>query len=83
MQDVNDIILNCASTHWGDRKEGMMALQEFLRGSHMLTGSELKRVTEIFTKMFMDAHTKVCISRSLQIEVVSSQNPLLLFKLGY
>ncbi|KAK4323412.1 hypothetical protein Pmani_005883 [Petrolisthes manimaculis] len=59
MQDVNDIILNCASTHWGDRKEGMMALQEFLRGSHMLTGSELKRVTEIFTKMFMDAHTKV------------------------
>ncbi|XP_037787212.1 CLIP-associating protein 2-like isoform X14 [Penaeus monodon] len=59
MQDVSDIILNCASTHWGDRKEGLMALQAFLRGSHMLTGSELKRVTEIFTKMFMDAHTKV------------------------
>ena len=25
----------------------------------MLSGSELKRITEIFTKMFMDAHTKV------------------------
>ena len=25
----------------------------------MLSGSELKRVTDIFTKMFMDAHTKV------------------------
>ncbi|XP_064114879.1 CLIP-associating protein 2-like isoform X3 [Macrobrachium nipponense] len=59
MQDVSDIIANCASTHWGDRKEGLMALQAFLRGSHMLTGSELRRVTEIFTKMFMDAHTKV------------------------
>ncbi|KAK7070641.1 CLIP-associating protein 1 [Halocaridina rubra] len=59
MQDVSDIISNCASTHWGDRKEGLMALQAFLRGSHMLTGSELRRVTEIFTKMFMDAHTKV------------------------
>ncbi|CAL4126640.1 unnamed protein product, partial [Meganyctiphanes norvegica] len=59
MQDVSDIIVNCASTHWGDRKEGLMALQAFLQGQHMLTGSELKRVTEIFTKMFMDAHTKV------------------------
>lgn len=59
MQDVNDIISNCASTHWGDRKEGLVALKAFLQGSHMLTGSELRRVTEIFTKMFMDAHTKV------------------------
>ena len=25
----------------------------------MLTGSELKRITDIFTKMFMDTHTKV------------------------
>jgi hypothetical protein len=25
----------------------------------MLTATELRRVTEIFTKMFMDAHTKV------------------------
>lgn len=59
MQDVNDIISNCASPHWGDRKEGLVALRIFLQGSHMLTGSELRRVTEIFTKMFMDAQTKV------------------------
>ncbi|XP_063867995.1 CLIP-associating protein 2-like isoform X12 [Scylla paramamosain] len=59
MQDVNDIISNCASPHWGDRKEGLVALRIFLQGSHMLTGSELRKVTEIFTKMFMDAQTKV------------------------
>ncbi|XP_076047968.1 CLIP-associating protein isoform X10 [Oratosquilla oratoria] len=59
IQDVGDIIANCASTHWGDRKEGLLALQSFLQGSQVLTGSELRRVTEIFTKMFMDAHTKV------------------------
>lgn len=58
---MGDIISNCASTHWGDRKEGLLALYSFLRSSSMLTGSELKRVTEIFTKMFMDAHTKVRI----------------------
>ena len=59
MPDVSEIISNCASTHWGDRKEGLVALLGFLKGSHMLTGSELKRITEIFTKMFMDTHTKV------------------------
>ncbi|KAF2350464.1 Armadillo-type fold [Trinorchestia longiramus] len=57
--DVPEIIANCASTYWGERKEGLIALHNFLRGSAMLTGSELKKITEIFTKMFMDAHTKV------------------------
>ncbi|XP_047740406.1 CLIP-associating protein 2 isoform X3 [Hyalella azteca] len=59
MLDVPEIITNCASTYWGERKEGLLALHNFLRGSAMLTGSELKKITEIFTKMFMDAHTKV------------------------
>ena len=59
VMDVADIINNCASTHWGDRKEGLMQLHAFLRGSSMLTGSELKKIKDIFTKMFMDAHTKV------------------------
>ena len=59
--DVSDIINNCASTHWSDRKDGLIALHSFLKGSSLLSGSELKRITEVFTKMFMDAHTKVII----------------------
>ena len=58
-QDIADIIANCASTHWADRKDGLIGLQSFFREGRMLSGSELKRVTDIFTKMFMDAHTKV------------------------
>ena len=59
LQDIETIIQSCASTHWGDRKEGLMALRVFLRGSTTLTATQLRRVTEIFGKMFMDPHTKV------------------------
>jgi len=57
--DITDIIANCASTHWADRKDGLIGLQCFFRDGRMLSGSELRRITDIFTKMFMDAHTKV------------------------
>jgi len=58
-QDIGEIIANCASTHWADRKDGLMGLQMYFRDARLLSASELKRVTEIFTRMFSDAHTKV------------------------
>ncbi|XP_063217673.1 CLIP-associating protein 1-B isoform X2 [Bacillus rossius redtenbacheri] len=58
-KDISDIIANCASTHWSDRKEGLVGLQSYFQNGNMLTGTELKKVTEIFTKMFNDSHTKV------------------------
>ncbi|GFG38732.1 hypothetical protein Cfor_02767, partial [Coptotermes formosanus] len=58
-KDISDIIANCASTHWVDRKEGLVGLQNYFQNGNALTGSELKRVADIFTKMFMDSHTKV------------------------
>ena len=58
-QDIGEIIANCASTHWADRKDGLIGLQCYFRDGRMLTGSELRRVTDIFARMFMDAHTKV------------------------
>ena len=58
-QDVGDVIARLAATQWADRKDGLLALQSVLRSNRMLTASELKRITEIFTKMFMDTHTKV------------------------
>lgn len=59
LQDIKEIIENCAHKHWGDRKEGLVGLQHFLNTGNTLTTSELRRVTDIFTKMFMDSHTKV------------------------
>ncbi|GLH10301.1 CLIP-associating protein [Gryllus bimaculatus] len=57
--DISEIIANCASTHWGDRKEGLVGLLVFLQTGQLLRPNELQLVTEIFTKMFMDSHTKV------------------------
>ncbi|XP_070166544.1 CLIP-associating protein 1 isoform X2 [Polyergus mexicanus] len=57
--DIKEIIENCAHKHWGDRKEGLVGLQHYLNSGNTLTTSDLRRVTDIFTKMFMDSHTKV------------------------
>ncbi|KAF7390819.1 hypothetical protein HZH66_009299 [Vespula vulgaris] len=58
-KDIKEIIENCAHKHWGDRKEGLVGLQHFLANGNTLTATELRKVTDIFTKMFMDSHTKV------------------------
>merc|ERR1712001_176399 len=58
-QDIGEIIANCASTHWADRKDGLIGLQMYFRDARLLSATELRRVTEIFTRMFSDAHTKV------------------------
>lgn len=59
LQDIKEIIENCAHKHWGDRKEGLVGLQHYLSSGNTLTTADLRRVTDIFTKMFMDSHTKV------------------------
>ncbi|KAG8195475.1 hypothetical protein JTE90_010784 [Oedothorax gibbosus] len=59
VDDINEVIHNLHSIHWSDRKEGLQALQAFFRSGHVLTHIELKKVTDIFTKIFMDPHTKV------------------------
>ncbi|XP_065332727.1 CLIP-associating protein 1-B isoform X4 [Cloeon dipterum] len=56
---IGDFIISCASTHWQDRKEGLVGLQRYLQSGHKLTFQELRQVTNIFTKIFMDSHTKV------------------------
>lgn len=58
-KDIKEIIENCAHKHWGDRKEGLVGLQHFLSMGNTLTATDLRKVTDIFTKMFMDSHTKV------------------------
>lgn len=58
-KDITDIITCCESTHWSDRKEGLVGLQLYLQAGNLLTPTELKRITDNFTKMFMDSHTKV------------------------
>lgn len=47
------------SSQWSERKEGLMSLQYYITHIRSLTPVELKRVTEIFTRMFHDPHAKV------------------------
>ncbi|XP_017304751.2 CLIP-associating protein-like, partial [Diaphorina citri] len=58
-KDIGEIISNCESTHWNDRKDGLVNLQCYLQAGNLLSPLDLKRITDIFTKMFMDSHTKV------------------------
>lgn len=59
MDDISDVIHCLNSIHWSERKEGLQVLQNFLRSSRYLSTIELKKVTDTFTKLFMDPHTKV------------------------
>ncbi|XP_071041119.1 CLIP-associating protein 1 isoform X38 [Parasteatoda tepidariorum] len=59
VDDINEVIHNLHSIHWSDRKEGLQALQAYFRSGRILSHIELKKVTDIFSKIFMDPHTKV------------------------
>ncbi|CAG9813465.1 unnamed protein product [Phaedon cochleariae] len=56
--DINQIMMMCTSTNWQERKDGLLSLQYYLANEIQLTEGELKHLTEIFTRMFMDSHTK-------------------------
>ncbi|MBN3325941.1 CLAP2 protein, partial [Atractosteus spatula] len=46
-------------SNWSERKEGLLGLQSLLRNQRTLSRVELKRLCEIFTRMFADPHSKV------------------------
>ncbi|XP_073677484.1 CLIP-associating protein 2 isoform X23 [Garra rufa] len=58
-EDVAEVLNRCASANWSERKEGLMGLQALLKNQRTLSRVELKRLCEIFTRMFADPHSKV------------------------
>ncbi|XP_066546914.1 CLIP-associating protein 2 isoform X19 [Amia ocellicauda] len=58
-EDVAEVLNRCASSNWSERKEGLMGLQSLLKNQRTLSRVELKRLCEIFTRMFADPHSKV------------------------
>ncbi|XP_058233369.1 CLIP-associating protein 2 isoform X22 [Hemibagrus wyckioides] len=58
-EDVAEVLNRCASANWSERKEGLMGLQALLKNQRALSRVELKRLCEIFTRMFADPHSKV------------------------
>uniref|UniRef100_W8B9A7 CLIP-associating protein n=1 Tax=Ceratitis capitata TaxID=7213 RepID=W8B9A7_CERCA len=57
--DIDTIIQYCASTHWSDRKDGVISLTQYLADGNQLTPQQLQAVLDMFRKLFMDPHTKV------------------------
>ncbi|XP_040596033.1 CLIP-associating protein 2 isoform X8 [Mesocricetus auratus] len=58
-EDVAEVLNRCASSNWSERKEGLLGLQSLLKNQRTLSRVELKRLCEIFTRMFADPHGKV------------------------
>uniref|UniRef100_A0A2M4B9B3 Putative microtubule associated-protein orbit n=1 Tax=Anopheles marajoara TaxID=58244 RepID=A0A2M4B9B3_9DIPT len=59
IDDIDTIIQFCASSHWSERKDGLMNLTQYLGDGKMLTQHQLQCVLDLFRKMFMDPHIKV------------------------
>ncbi|CAL1546836.1 unnamed protein product [Lymnaea stagnalis] len=58
-EDMHSIIAQLGSSSHLDRKDGLLSLQHLLRSNRPLSRVELKKVSEMFTRMFHDPHSKV------------------------
>nr|XP_043908393.1 CLIP-associating protein 2 isoform X11 [Solea senegalensis] len=65
-EDVAEVLNRCASSNWSERKEGLLGLQALLKNHRTLSRVELKRLCEIFTRMFADPHSKRVFSMFLE-----------------
>ncbi|XP_028904718.1 CLIP-associating protein 2 isoform X42 [Ornithorhynchus anatinus] len=65
-EDVAEVLNRCASSNWSERKEGLLGLQSLLKNQRTLSRVELKRLCEIFTRMFADPHSKRVFSMFLE-----------------
>ncbi|XP_018600367.1 CLIP-associating protein 1a isoform X13 [Scleropages formosus] len=65
-EDVAEVLNHCASSNFSERKEGLVGLQNLLKSQRILSRVELKRLCEIFTRMFADPHSKRVFSMFLE-----------------
>ncbi|XP_046694769.1 CLIP-associating protein 1a isoform X17 [Silurus meridionalis] len=65
-EDVAEVLNHCASANWSERKEGLLGLQNLLKSQRILSRVEMKRLCEIFTRMFADPHSKRVFSMFLE-----------------
>ncbi|XP_025078403.1 CLIP-associating protein 1-like isoform X19 [Pomacea canaliculata] len=59
VKDMQEILALLGSGSYTERKDGLVSLQHLLRSGRYLSRVELKKVTEIFSRMFHDPHSKV------------------------
>lgn len=58
-EDMNEAITCLSSSQWADRRDGLINLKNMMQSNRVFSRQELKRLCEIFSKLFQDPHTKV------------------------
>lgn len=59
-EDMNEAITCLSSSQWSDRRDGLVNLKNMMQCNRIFSRQELKRLSEIFTRLFADQHVKVC-----------------------
>jgi CLIP-associating protein 1/2 len=57
--DISDIIAHISSGVWSERRDGLVSLQMLLKSDMLLSVTDAKKLSEIFTRMFHDPSAKV------------------------
>jgi CLIP-associating protein 1/2 len=56
---MNEAITLLASSQWSDRRDGILTIRFMMDNQRQFTPNEIKRLCEIFGRLFNDQHTKV------------------------
>ena len=65
-KDMNDAITCLSSSQWSDRRDGLVNLKNMMQAGRIFSRQELKRLCEIFSRLFTDQHVKVIKITSLK-----------------
>nr|XP_039267419.1 CLIP-associating protein 1-B-like isoform X11 [Styela clava] len=57
-EDIAEILTLCQSTNWAERKEGLISLHGLIKREKLISRMEMKKILEIFNRMFADPHGK-------------------------
>lgn len=57
--ELREALAKCASAQFNDRKEGLGEMLNLIRARRVFTRTEIKKICDVFTRMFVDPHNKV------------------------
>lgn len=58
---MNEAITCLSSSQWSDRRDGLVNLRNMMQSGRIFSRQEIKRLSEIFSRLFLDQHQKVYI----------------------
>ncbi|KAF5395165.1 CLIP-associating protein 1 [Paragonimus heterotremus] len=76
--NLKEILTLLSGSQWSDRKDGLINLQNYMRSGNPFSPEDIRRLTDVFSKMFADSQSKVVslFMDTLQF-FIKEYNPLL------